>query len=441
LAMIVNPAPSPRARRSGLVLVALSLTVIAWLTLRQGHASSSPVGSHLCVVCGALAGVDIVLNTLLFIPLGLGLCLSGMRLWKAVLACCILSLSIETTQALFASGRDATLRDVLTNTVGGALGFWVARTAPIWLAPSRKKAASLTAIWAAIWLLIQIVSGYSVFPSLTPSQYFGYTAHQGGGGIGFHGDVDSARIGTISIPNGAFDDSHSIRELLLQGAPIVAVVRLTRPTPYFAPIVRVADDKQRGIASLSENGAQLIFSFRAGASNLRLREPAYAVSGVFDRSRPPADSSPTALVISARLNDGTVQLAARTPSANRELDLSPRPELAWTAVLPFQWYVENGGIERVATFLWTSVLLIPLGYWAAALVRQANGGSALAPIIVLAILAAGLIGVPAAFALKGATTLAWIAALSGVGIGAAFTLLRVWPPPSDELLADAARSH
>jgi lysylphosphatidylglycerol synthetase-like protein (DUF2156 family) len=40
-----------------------------------------------------------------------------------------------------------------------------------------------------------------------------------------------------------------------------------------------------------------------------------------------------------------------------------------------------------------------------------------------ALLAAGLILVPAAFALRGATPLDWIAAMSGVGIGAPLTLL------------------
>jgi hypothetical protein len=63
-------APSPHTSRFGFALVVLSLAAIAWLTLRPAHASSSPIASHLCVVCGPLAGVDILLNTLLFIPLG-----------------------------------------------------------------------------------------------------------------------------------------------------------------------------------------------------------------------------------------------------------------------------------------------------------------------------------------------------------------------------------
>jgi len=417
-------APSPHTRRFAFALVVLGLAAIAWLTLRPAHASSSPIDSHLCVICGPLAGVDILLNTLLFVPLGVGLNLSGLSFWKAVLICFALSLSIETAQAFIVRGRDATLSDILTNTSGGSIGFWSARTAPTWLAPSRKGAASLAATWGAIWLLIQIVSSYSFSPSLSPSQYHGETAHQPGGLAGFHGQVASARIGTIPIPNSAFPDSRSIRQLLLNGAPIVAVVRLAEPTPFFAPIIRVADDKQREITSIAEQGDQLVFSIRTGASNLRLREPAFGMPGVFAGARPPANSAAETLAISARFNDGTVRLVAQTRSAHRELNFSSRAALAWTVVLPFHGHLESGGMERVATFLWTSVLLIPIGYWAATLARQFERVAALSLVGVLAaLLAAGLILVPAAFALRGATPLDWIAAVSGVGIGAALTLL------------------
>jgi VanZ family protein len=416
-------APSPQTRRFGFALVVLSLAAIAWLTLRPAHASSSPIDSHLCVVCGPLAGVDILLNTLLFVPLGVGLSLSGLSPWKAVLMCFALSLSIETAQAFIVRGRDSTLSDILTNTLGGAIGIWSARTAPTWLAPSRKRAAWLGLIWGAIWLLIQIISSYSFAPSLSPSQYYGQIAQRGGRAM-FHGQVDSARIGTIPIPNGAFADSRSIRQLLLEGAPIVGFVRLAEPTPNFASIIRVADDKQRGIASLAEQGDQLVFSIRTSASNLRLREPAFGMPGVFAGARPPADSAAETLVISARLNDGSVQIAAQTGSAHRELNFSPRAALAWTVVVPFHGHLQGGGMEQVAAFLWTTLLLIPLGYWAATLGRQLARVAAFSLVgVVAALLAAGLILVPAAFALKGATPLDWIAAVSGVGIGAALTLL------------------
>ena len=419
LAMLGIPAP-PHTRRFGFALIVLSLAAIAWLTLRPAHASSLPIDSHLCLVCGSQGGVDVLLNTLLFVPLGVGLSLSGLSPWKAVLVCFCLSLSIETAQAFIVRGRDTTLSDILTNTSGGGIGFWLARTAATWLAPSPKRAALLAAIWGAIWLLIQVVSSYSFSPSFPLSTYHGEIARQVGRRAMFHGQVDSARIGTIPIPSGPFADSRSIRQLLLSGAPIVAVISLTEPTPNFASIIRVADAKQRGIATIAEQGDQLVFSIRTGASNLRLREPAYGLPGVFAQ---PADSAAKTFVISARFNNGTVELAAQTRSGHRELNVSPRAALAWIVVLPYHGHLESGGMEPLATFLWTSVLLIPLGYWSAALFQHSDRLAALSVLAVLAALLAGLIFVPAQFALRGATLADWIATVSGVCIGAALTLL------------------
>jgi hypothetical protein len=384
--------------------------------------------SHFCLVCGDLAGVDILLNTLLFVPLGVGLSLSGLSLRKAVFLCFAVSLSIETAQVFIAHGRDATLRDILTNTIGGAIGFWAARTAPTWLAPSRKRAAWLSAIWGAVWLLIQIISSYAFVPSLSQSPYDGHVAHQRGGMAMFHGEVDTAKIGTIPISDGALADSRAIRQLLINGAPIVAVVRLIEPTTNFASLVAVADHKQQLITSVAEQGDQLVFGIRTGASRLRLRQPAFAMPGVFAAAPPPADSAGERLVVSARLNDGTVQLTAETPSGHVERSLSPRAELAWTVVLPHQWLVDGRVVERVITFLWTCVLLIPLGYWAATLMRWSTGVTAFAFMAVLAVLlGAGLIVVPVSFGLKGATLLAWIAAVSGLGTGVALALASLSP--------------
>jgi hypothetical protein len=199
---------------------------------------------------------------------------------------------------------------------------------------------------------------------------------------------------------------------------------VAEPTPNFASIARVADDKQREITLIAEEGDRLVFSIRTGASNLRLREPAFGMPGVFTAPRPPADSAAETLMISARFNNGAVQLVAHTQSGHRELNLSPRAALAWTVVLPFHGHLESGIVEQLATFLWTSVLLIPLGYWAAALAHRLERAAAFSLVAALGVLlAAGLTLVPAEFALGGATPLDWIAAVSGVGIGAALTLL------------------
>jgi glycopeptide antibiotics resistance protein len=68
---------------------------------------------------------DIVLNVIVFMPLGLGAALRWGRRWMvlSIVAAAALSFGIELTQAIEATGRFASATDVVTNTTGAALGF------------------------------------------------------------------------------------------------------------------------------------------------------------------------------------------------------------------------------------------------------------------------------------------------------------------------------
>jgi glycopeptide antibiotics resistance protein len=72
--------------------------------------------------------VNIVGNVLLFAPLGAALRLLGRRLRYATLAGCALSAAIELAQVAI-PGRTTSTADVLCNTAGTALGWWVASRA------------------------------------------------------------------------------------------------------------------------------------------------------------------------------------------------------------------------------------------------------------------------------------------------------------------------
>ena len=89
-------ASTPHLRRIGGVVTIGSVAAILLVTLLPE--SGQPVASHLCLVCGTFGGVDAILNVLLFVPLGLGLALSGIRWSRALLIVCALSLTVETTQ-------------------------------------------------------------------------------------------------------------------------------------------------------------------------------------------------------------------------------------------------------------------------------------------------------------------------------------------------------
>jgi glycopeptide antibiotics resistance protein len=68
---------------------------------------------------------DIILNVLLFMPLGAWAALRLGRRWLAatIVSAAAFSFAIELTQALEAVGRFPSATDVVTNTAGAALGF------------------------------------------------------------------------------------------------------------------------------------------------------------------------------------------------------------------------------------------------------------------------------------------------------------------------------
>ena len=63
-------------------------------------------------------------NILMFVPLGflIAMLLPGRVWWLAVLICPALSMCIELAQSTFLAARFATISDVISNSLGGAIG-------------------------------------------------------------------------------------------------------------------------------------------------------------------------------------------------------------------------------------------------------------------------------------------------------------------------------
>ncbi|GAA4052310.1 hypothetical protein GCM10023063_45700 [Arthrobacter methylotrophus] len=66
---------------------------------------------------------DFALNILLFLPGGVFLGIWGMRWTRVLVLGCGMSMAIEITQYVTASGRTADINDVLANTTGALIGF------------------------------------------------------------------------------------------------------------------------------------------------------------------------------------------------------------------------------------------------------------------------------------------------------------------------------
>jgi len=419
-------ASPPHLQKLGKALAIASVAVILLATLlpEPGQPASPP----LCLVCGSDGGVDLVLNVALFFPLGIGLALSGVRWPRAVLFACGLSVSVETAQLLFIAGRDASIGDVITNTSGGWLGFTLASVSERWLRPNYQGALRLSVAWGVVWLSIQAITTSAFALSIPEGQYYGQVARELGNFAVFRGAVLRTGIDGIPIHDAMLIQSDTVRQHLARGGTVDALAVPAERTAEVAPILRIVDEQEREIVLLAQDDQDLIFGVRTTASVLRLRPLFFDIPGAFAFPRLNKDAAaPDTIALTGRYDGREARLSARVGTTMRELRMSTSASLGWTLLMPFQWSLQNSPAEFFFSWLWMMGLTVPGGYWIAKTVRSANARAKAAHVATvvagtIAVFAAGLVLAPLAFGTTPASARDWLAAASGMAIGAAFTI-------------------
>lgn len=133
----------------------LWLAGLAAITLTPGRAPVARIVS-LCIVCGERGAADALLNTILFLPLGL---LIGTRRGPLVALAAGVAISggVEACQLLLA-GRYSNLGDLVWNGLGAGIGAASVPWLRLWLAPeaprrTRVLAAAVGVALPTLWLL------------------------------------------------------------------------------------------------------------------------------------------------------------------------------------------------------------------------------------------------------------------------------------------------
>jgi VanZ family protein len=386
-----------RSTLSRRLFLAVALVAIAVATLRPLPGQPSVLWLS-CLACGAHGVADMLLNVMLFMPLGAALAVCGVKVSRATLWGALLAASIEVAQ-LYIPGRNLSLGDVVANTAGTAVGAALMHTARVWLVPARHASrlshgAALTA--AALCVL----TGVLLTPAFPISRYYGQWTPNLAHLQWYRGRVRAATLSGLRIPPGPLPDPQRVRALLLSDSGFVLHVRaVAGPRPSgLAPLFAIYDNRRREMLLVGPDGGDLVFRIRTRAAAARLDHPDIRVTNGLQHFAP-GDS----LDVRVNVQNGAYQIAIND---ERYGPLGFSVGDGWALLL----YAEALAAPFRAALgaLWVAVLFLPAGFWVRTRREALFAGAGLAT---------GLLAAPALTPLATTPVAQWAGAAAGLLAG------------------------
>lgn len=373
-----------------LLLLVLSVAAIAAATLvpLPQQAASTALTPWYCLLCGQEGAVDVILNVALFVPLGLMLGVLGMRHWRAMLVGGGMSLAVELLQATVVTGRDPSLSDVLTNTLGTLLGAMIGGLLPALWRPTRVWARRLAFTTGVAWLAVVALTALGLQPDRADGPVQRLDAPVVPLLEQFRGEVTSAAA-----------DSGTGR-LGLSATIITGPI-----SDRLAPVVQLDDGLRAPLARLGQLGQKPTFSRRLLATRARFHTPVVRLYG----SVLPA--VPTAAAIEGSFDSSVLRAAATVHGTRHEAVLPLTPGSGWMLLLPLGYPFDIH--HEWTSALWLGIPLLLTGFWsgrAGARPMAALGGFVL-------LLGLGLEAAPWLSALPRDGTVAWLVGLVALVTG------------------------
>jgi hypothetical protein len=389
----------------GLAIIGVLFVAGTTLVPLPGQRAAAAETPLWCLVCGEYGGVDVLNNIMLFLPFGLGLRLAGLPASRAVMVGSLLSLGIELLQLTVIPGRDASLSDVLTNSLGTWLGAMTGKHLARLLLPSPKEARLLAGTATVAWLSVLAATAVLFQPWAPEAIRGGAWGRVVPGRVPFSGKVTAAALSGRAIPD-AVEPIPGLASVLREGDVELDVSLVSgRPEAAWSPVFEVLGPLG-SVLSLDALGSDLAFHPPVQSSRLRLRRPALRLEDAL----PPYPGVP--LRVSARFRGDTLS-ASRSIAEGRVLESLQvlGPSLGWTLITPFRYAL--GAEARWITGAWIAGWVAIIAYWSTATRARAR---ALGPTLTL-VMVSGLGLVPALFGYSPGHWTEWLASAAGAGIG------------------------
>lgn len=241
--------------------------MIAWSTLRPHPGVQAAAAASCCALS------DFVLNSLLFIPLGAGLVLLGLRPLAAAGVGALVSVGIELSQLWWVVGRFASVADVATNLVGSGLGVLIAtrwdRRTRWWPLVAPGLAVAVVLAW--------LVGGHLAQPAIPgPAPWRVEGAPTTPGGAPSRGEALALSLQGVSLPEGTITGLPALRARLAAADTVrFAATIVTGPASQKATrlVEIVVGEGSVPFLVLSRQGGTLLAYQRTGLSWVGLRGP------------------------------------------------------------------------------------------------------------------------------------------------------------------------
>lgn len=363
------------------------LMAIGFATLRPMPGENGDRLPVLCLACGELGTVDVVLNVILFLPLGAALVLAGWSVLRASIFCICASFAIESLQYQVVVGRDSSLSDLMTNSLGGWLGAYLTQTWRTWLFPSGRLAGWGVLGSAVLALGIPAMTGAALRSSVPDGPYYGQYAPLRMTRVQFDGEVRSLVVAGLDIPYSIVDSSEALRDSLTSGRVWMrAEIRTKSVPPVRADIVRLGTHPV-SILALSQRKTDIMFRSRLRAADWKLRVPIVVGRGAF----PVREAS---YRVEGSLGTRGWHMETTAPDGVHAYDVPYSALMGWSFFLPFEFPLDER--RPLLNALWGACLLVPVGYclqWRVRRTRErGDSGRSLVPWLMLPPLLWAMIG-------------------------------------------------
>jgi hypothetical protein len=343
------------------VFVLAGLLLVCFATLRPSDSREAVSG--LCLICGELGTVDAILNVALFAPLGVALGFTSLRWWKAIGACVLLTLLIESLQFATIQGRDASLGDLATNTTGSALGLLLCRRRHWLVRPNRRGQLILALAAAMAPVVVAAITGFSLQPRPTEPPFFGQLARKLSDDPAYPGTVLRTTLGSVIVPDEVMPEGGRVAGELRRGGPFSVDVIPREAPGWFAPVARIADRNRIENVVIAARDDWAIYSVRTNASFLRLRPYSAGIKGALSPTRTPVQ-------VTGSFVSGVSRLGVVRHDSARNAVVRFGVASGWRLILPLNWVATGATIESLLDSIWLGLTLLPLGYFATLRTRR-----------------------------------------------------------------------